>query len=347
MLLMAIFSVLMGLLPSYSMIGYFSTSLLIIVRIFQGMSVAGQFTTSVLFAIESAADHRKAYNAPKVNLAGAIGFLLGQIVCFAVRLSVKEDQLKIWGWRIPFLLGSVSLLAVYHLRYYGGEEVDHLAEFRTRTPIKDSFRPKNLRGLLAGILMPALVMTTFYIAFSWLSTYMSDLLKPPVEQTYSIIIGAYLVSNVVLLPFLGRVADTYNRYYLMITCATISIFFFPIVMSVFGGTRYFLTYFLLITIWGMITNLYLFSLFVWLADIFPVESRVTSYSVSYNISAALFGGMIDATATWFYTIGGDLAVGLVLAFSAVLALIGITISPSPQDQRNRIQEGNDLGQLLL
>ena len=116
-LLMALGSLLIGLLPGYHQIGIAAPLLLLVARMLQGLSTGGEYGASATYLSETATSGRRGFYSSfqYVTLIG------GQLLAIAVQLILQvfvlsESQLQEWGWRIPFLLGALLSLAAYRLR---------------------------------------------------------------------------------------------------------------------------------------------------------------------------------------------------------------------------------------
>ena len=135
---MAIPTFLMGLLPGYQTIGLLAPIGLTLLRIVQGLSVGGEYTSSMVFVVESAPEGRRGLMGALAASGSAVGMLLGSAVGAAFAASMSTAALDAWGWRIPFLLGLVVGVAGYILRRYVLET--GVMEKRARAPIVETLR---------------------------------------------------------------------------------------------------------------------------------------------------------------------------------------------------------------
>ncbi|WP_189659205.1 MFS transporter [Pseudomonas amygdali] len=106
-LLMAVSTSLIGLLPSYTAVGYLASLLLVVARLGQGLSAGGEATTAYTYIAESADPKRRGW-FNSLNSAGcATGILLGLVTVMTLTICLTNEQLQSWGWRIPFFLGVI------------------------------------------------------------------------------------------------------------------------------------------------------------------------------------------------------------------------------------------------
>ena len=114
-ILMAIPSCFIGLLPTYETIGMAAPLALTLCRFLQGLSVGGEFTGSVTFLVEHAAPSQRAYIGSWAGFSAQMGALFGSAVGALVATVVSDEALRLWGWRIPFLLGSLIALVGWYV----------------------------------------------------------------------------------------------------------------------------------------------------------------------------------------------------------------------------------------
>ncbi|MEV6699535.1 MFS transporter [Streptomyces sp. NPDC051453] len=126
MLLMAISSTLIGLLPTYGTIGLAAPILLVVMRIAQGISVGGHFGGATLLALEGAPSNRRGLFGALPQLGVVIGMITGTLVFLLISNVTTADQFAAWGWRIPFLLSVMMFPVAYFVHRY----IEDTPEFR-------------------------------------------------------------------------------------------------------------------------------------------------------------------------------------------------------------------------
>ncbi|MFC7010851.1 MFS transporter [Streptomyces viridiviolaceus] len=125
MLLMAVSSTLIGLLPTYSAIGVTAPILLVILRMAQGISVGGHFSGATLLALESAPPKRRGLFGSLPQLGVIVGMVAGTLVFLLMSNVTTSDQFSAWGWRIPFLLSVL----MFPLAYFVHRFIEDTPEF--------------------------------------------------------------------------------------------------------------------------------------------------------------------------------------------------------------------------
>ncbi|MGW6333201.1 MFS transporter [Nocardia rhamnosiphila] len=110
LMMMGVCTALIGLLPTYDQIGIWAPILLVVLRIVQGVAVGGEWGGAVLLISENAPPKRRGFFSAFSQVGVTLGFILSSSVFALFNLLPEEDFLA-WGWRIPFLLGLVLMIA--------------------------------------------------------------------------------------------------------------------------------------------------------------------------------------------------------------------------------------------
>lgn len=322
-ILMAIPTCLLGLLPTYEQIGLAAPIALTLLRFIQGFSVGGEFTGSVTFLIEHAARNERGYIGSWAGFSAQIGALLGSGVGAVVGSSFTQETLHDWGWRIPFLAGSVIAVVGWYLRQHLPESpaFERLQQHGvvSSAPIRD-FARQNRAPLLQVIGLVLLHGVGFYIFFVYLPTYLTKVSDLPMRTALTINTVCMTVMAI-LIPIMGKLADRVGPRWVLAGGA----------MSLALGTVPFFSWFssgdvmsvamaqLAVTIF---VAAYMGPFFAIVAILFPVAHRYTGLSISYNMASALFGGTAPLVATMiFERSGSPLAPGWYVTVCAVISLL--------------------------
>jgi MHS family proline/betaine transporter-like MFS transporter len=183
--MMAIPTVLVGLLPVYSQVGASAAIWLILLRLIQGISVGGELIGSMSYLVETAPPNRRGLSG-SWSVCGAIaGVLLGSLMATILTSCLSETSMNTWGWRIPFLSGVVIFAVGSWLRRSLVESPDFikskLSGENEGNPLLEVIRTMPLRVLhLSGSIL--LFATSFYLLFVWMPTYLTTLVSPPIEH---------------------------------------------------------------------------------------------------------------------------------------------------------------------
>src|SRR5271166_3687308 len=109
-------SLMVALLPTYATIGMAAPLLLLVARLLQGLSVGGEYGTSATYMSEVAGRGRRGFYSSFQYVTLISGQLLAVLVLVILQLSLTTDQLKAWGWRIPFVIGAIAAICALYLR---------------------------------------------------------------------------------------------------------------------------------------------------------------------------------------------------------------------------------------
>lgn len=325
--LMSIPTFLMGLLPTYDMIGWLAPALLTCIRLLQGLSMGGEFTGSIVFIVEHAQQERRGFWGSLAPFSALLGILTGSGFAFFLTSLLAKDAMFCWGWRIPFLLslagGWVGTMIRKHL--------DETNSFKNK---KTSATAKGASGLLRTLFqhhkralatvfcVDLLVAVGFYLVVSFLVGYFEQFLHLTSLQALTVNTTSMILFAVTI-PIAGYWLDRVGRKPIMVASAAL---FFGLSIPIF---YLFLTcnlyaIFLGQGLLGILMGAYFAAIPAVLVESFPAHVRYSGISIAHNLSMAIFGGSAPFIAT-FLTRQLDtlLAPAFYLVFAALMAAIGL------------------------
>ena len=201
--LMALPTFLIGFLPTYAQIGIMAPILLVALRMIQGLSVGGEYASSIVYLVEQSSPNRQNLYGSFVSVGAKIGMALGSGLCGALLWYLGEDTMGEWGWRIPFWASIVIAAAGLYLRR---NLTDDYAPSEDKTvPIVAILR-HHRREFWQFLTVASAIWIFYYTVFVYLPIWLegsAHLTKPEAGQinTISIIIG------VIFIPLMAIVAD--------------------------------------------------------------------------------------------------------------------------------------------
>lgn len=202
-------SLVIACLPTYESIGSWAPALLLIARLFQGLSVGGEYGTSATYMSEVAIKGRRGFYASfqYVTLIG--GQLLALLVLVALQQILSADELKAWGWRIPFAIGAVLAVVALYLR----RSLNETSDAKTRNH-KDAGSLKGLWKNRKAFLMVLGFTAGGSLSFYTFTTYMQKYLVNTSGMDAKLASGimtAALFIYMLLQPLVGALSDKIGR----------------------------------------------------------------------------------------------------------------------------------------
>jgi MHS family proline/betaine transporter-like MFS transporter len=330
--LMAIPTGLMALVPTYATAGIAAPVMLTALRLLQGVSVGGEYTGSGVFLVERAAKRNRGLIGSLCFTSGVGGALLASAVVAIMSSLVSTETFSDWGWRLAFVPGPILGIAGYFLRRRI-QETDRVAETDERilVPIPISEALRNHRpGMLRVGAMAATAGVTYYTAFVFLTTYLTDTIKLPEAEVLELNTAAMGVL-VILLPVFAWISDGVGRKPVMfIGIAGTALMAVPLFLFLHSGDW-------LMEMVGDFTFAILVAAFggpmmAMMSELFPRRVRYTAVSVAYSLPIGFIGGTTPMVVTWLIaTTGNDFSPAYYLAAFAVIGAIAVLKTDETKD----------------
>lgn len=322
--LMSVATFCIALIPGYATIGVMAPILLLLVRVVQGFSAAGEYAGASAFLVEYAPSNRRGLYAAVVPASTAAGLLLGSLLAALLSSVLTAEQLNEWGWRLPFLLAApMGLIGRYiRTKLEDTPAFRELSEKETvKAPALAMFKTYRKQLVIAtgAVLLNAV---GFYVILSYMPTYLS------VELGFGAA-ESFLATTIALASYIGFIfltgiaSDKFGRKRMLITA---SVLFVALTVPAFMllDTRNFLVIVLVQILLGGMLTLNDGTLPSFLAELFPTKVRYTGFAVSFNLSNALFGGTAPFMATLLIGMThNQLAPGWYLVAAALVSLIAV------------------------
>jgi MFS transporter, MHS family, proline/betaine transporter len=321
-LLMAIPTCLVGLLPTYGSVGMIAPVALTLCRFLQGLSVGGEFTGSATFLVEHAGATQRGYVGSWAGFSAQTGALLGSGVGALITSMLEDDALREWGWRIPFMMGGLIAVVGWYVRTRVPEspayETIRLAGRLASSPIRDVFTTQRL-AVAKVVCLVWLHGVAFYLLYVYMTTYLISVTSVPLATVLLLNKGC-MALLALLIPLMGAWSDRTGQTPLLMTGATgIALLSYPSFLWLTSNNlpRMVAAQVLL----TLLVASYMGPFFAAVTDLFPTAQRYTGLSVGYNIGAALFGGTAPLVAAVLIEWSGNvLAPAFYLTFCATVSL---------------------------
>lgn len=325
-LLMAIPTTLIGFLPNYDSIGWYSALLLVILRLLQGLSVGGEFTGSISFLVEKAPKNKRGFYGSWSTFGVFGGMLLGSGLAAIITTILSQDQLHDYGWRIPFLFGAVIGVVGLYLRkgMEDNEQFDKVKQEQKSKKIPlaefwDSYKMQALKIILLSWSFGVSV----YLIFIFLPSYLHTFLHVKLDDALSSHTIAIIVL-MLLIPLFGIITDKLGRKTVLIASLIGFVAFsYPLFALMIEST--FTAILIATLVFALFEAMFQGVMPALMTESFPMRIRYTGLSVSYNFAMALFGGTTPLVCTWLIKITGG-NVWMPAYYLIATCIIGIVVA---------------------
>jgi MHS family proline/betaine transporter-like MFS transporter len=290
---MAVPTFLIGVLPGYDVLGLMAPVLLTLLRMIQGLSVGGEYTTSIVFLVERAKPERRGLIGAVADLGAVTGILAGSATGAVLDSFMSEQAVQSWGWRIPFWIGLLVGLAGFALRR--GVR-DQLGGGRSeRAPLLATFaHHRRLLVHLAGVSVFGAV--GFYLMFVYIVSWLQ--LADGIPPAHALVINT--ISMVLLYPAeagMAALSDRVGRKPVMLAVTGVAVVAaWPLFRLLHGPEQ-----------WQILLGQFGFVVLVGgfygclpalMVESVTSEVRCTVIALGYNVSLGLLGGLSPLAATW-------------------------------------------------
>ena len=308
MLLMGFSTLSVGVLPTYHQVGLLAPVLLVILRLIQGFAVAGEISGASSMILEHAPFGRRGFYSSFTLQGVQAGQIIAAAVFLPLAAYMREEAFNTWGWRIPFLLSILVVIAGYIIRRRVEETPAFAAESqlgdRAGAPIVEAIRIswKDMLRVICMSLMNVIpvVTTIFGAAYAVQPAYGIGFHK-------DVYLWIPVVGNIVavfVIPFVGNLSDVIGRKPPMIIGALVSgllSFGYLYAISIHNVP---LAIAMSLLMWGVVYQGYNAVFPSFYPELFPTRTRVSAMAISQNIGTtitallpALFAGVAPPGST--------------------------------------------------
>ena len=332
LLIMGVATVLVGCLPGYAVAGMLGPILLIVLRMFQGLAVGGEWGGASLMAVESAPEKWKTFYGGFTQLGNPLGALLSS-AAFWVLAAMGDDVLFTWGWRVPFLFSVVLIGVGIWVRF----RVEETPVFEQKVEGSEQSTPIlyalkfNWWPVLMGIGIVAISSGGYVVATTFVQSYATS---PEVGVSAEVILAAMTVASfieaIVTLP-LALLGDKWGAKTIMFLGIGLSfVTMIPLILAI--EAQNVVLIFLFVSLVRLTLSGAWAPLSTLMAQMFKPQARYTSMSLSYGVGAAVWGGLSPAIATALMALTGSIwSVVAFFGFLSLLAWLGTAFAPQHSD----------------
>jgi MHS family proline/betaine transporter-like MFS transporter len=327
-LMISLPTLLIGFLPTYQQLGLIAPILLTFIRIWQGISLGGEYSGNLIYLTESAPIKYRATVTSLAAISANVGITLASLVSATCSYFFTDSLFTEFGWRIPYILSGLLSLFVYFTRLQLAETAvfEELKKSQkiTNNPINYVFK-HNIPQILRTIGIACMGSVFYYLCFIFMPTFLMQNLHFTFARA-SMMMTFYIGIMIILVPLAGLLCDRVGRRKLLLFNAVlIAVITIPGFYYILAGK---LTVVLIIlALFTIASSLEQATTSVAVVENYPPPARYTGLSIGYNISNALFGGTAPLVCVWlinathymlapaFYIVICALITGMVIFFS--------------------------------
>lgn len=334
-LMISLPTVAIGFLPTYDSIGLWAPVLLLLMRLVQGLSVGGEYSAAIVFLVERASPKERGFFGSFSPMGAIFGLLLGSLVTFIFTLSLGQEIMNDWGWRLPFISSIVLMLFGIWLRSKIAADIISKSD-SAKSPVIDAFK-MYWRQMLSIGLGNTLTGAMSFIGFMYAVPWMIE--QGDIHSTLAFSINIIsLALCCVMTIFGGIIGDKIGRLKTVMIGALIALcgvwpafLFFksgilPLMLlsSVIIGTAH-----------GLFCGPFCASM----ASVVPKKVRVTVIAFGYSLSVGIVGGLAPMLTE--YLVGKlhiVMAPAIVIMAAAAVSLCALLLDPAWRKNKERFPE---------
>ena len=330
LVLMGVSSTLIGLLPTYAMIGVAAPILLTTLRFAQGLAIGGQWGGAMLLVTESAPANQRGYYGAFAQAGVPVGVILANLAFIVTSSMVSEESFFAWGWRIPFLASAILIGISMYIQLNledtkafkeleASRKVGNKVEIK-RSPIIEAIKKYPSKIVLAAGAFLS-IQVTFYILIAFLLAYG----VASTEVTRDDMLIAVLIGSGIMIPFqffFSAYSDRNGRRgVFMLGAILTAVWSFAIFPLVDTGNFWLIV--LAISLGLVFVSMMYGPQAAFFTELFSTEVRYSGATLGYQFGAILGGAFAPTIAALLWNDYGIIWVSVYIAFASLLTLISV------------------------
>lgn len=323
LIMSAVFSVAIGLLPTYQMIGITATVALITFKILQGMAMCGEWSGASLMVYENVPKEKRSFYTSFIQLGLPLGTALASISFTLLSLLPKESFFD-WGWRVPFLLSFILgiISGIARLVLVETDEFKQLQKNKqiSKFPLKDALKMPGTIFKAMGIRFSDIVVGQLMLTAS--IAYLCNIKGVPRHDMIQAILYGNIV-NALTIPLYGYIGDIIGNRKLFIYGCIISILTaYPIFYLMDSG--YYITAILIS--YGIGHSILASGLSCYIPQMFNTNVRYTGSSLAVSTSVAIGAAVTPVLGTYVAINYGMKSMALLAIGAVSITLISVILT---------------------
>jgi MFS transporter, MHS family, citrate/tricarballylate:H+ symporter len=322
--LMAVGTFTIAITPGYAQIGLVAPLIIVLGRLVQGLSAGVELGGVSIYLAEIATPGNRGFYCSWQSASQQVAVMFAATLGVVLSQLLPPDQMTLWGWRVPLIIGCLIIPLILVLRR-SLQETDVFKARSHRLNAKEILRlvAANWQLVLYGAMMSTLTTTCFYLITAYTPTFGKQVLNLSIHDSLlvTLFVGA---SNFLWLPIGGALSDRIGRrpllYFFTITTPIMA---YPAMVWLTSDPSF--TRLLIVELYfSCIFGAYNGAMIPYLAEIMPPQVRTAAFSLAFSLATAIFGGFTPAVSTFLIHVTGNRATpALWLSLAAILALVAV------------------------
>ncbi|MFP1918178.1 MFS transporter [Lonsdalea quercina] len=281
--------------PSYHQIGMTAPILIVIARLIQGFATGGEYASSTSYLVEGSDDNKKTFYGSWQLFGQCLAVVLASIISMII-FNVFTESLDSWGWRIAFAIGLIICPVGLWIRNNLSES-DEFVQQQTQEKPPGAKMGLDVRKIILGSCLVVSGTVGFYVLLINMPSFASKQLGMPITDVLTLQIGIVSLMALII-PLFGILADKVGRKRVFLIS---TLGYFVMVLPLFTWVIHSpeISHMLVMQLaLGICLAAQFATMPTMLTLLFPVENRVTSLSISYNLATMTFGGFSPFIVAW-------------------------------------------------
>ena len=322
--IMAVGTLMIAFVPTYATIGIAAPLLVLSGRLLQGFSAGVELGGVSVYLSEMATPGHKGFYVSWQSASQQVAIIVAAAIGYGLNVSLTPQETSDWGWRVPFVIGSLIVPFIFIIRRSLQETGEFLAR-KHHPGVGDVYRSmiRNWGVVLAGMMMVIMTTVSFYLITVYTPTFGKSVLK---LSTTDSLITTFCVglSNFFWLPIMGSLSDKVGRKKILIVFTLLSmVTVYPVLSWLVANISF--QNLLVAELWlSFLYASYNGAAVVALTEVMPVHVRTVGFSLAYSLATAIFGGFTPLISTWLIEQTHDKAApGYWMTFAAVCGFVSV------------------------
>jgi len=320
-----------GLLPNYETWGVAATTLLVVLRLVQGLALGGEYGGAATYVAEHSPQGQRGFYTSFIQTTATLGLFVSLGVILGTREGLGKERFEDWGWRLPFLVSIFLVILSYYIRVRMQESPlfakEKSAGRLSKNPIKESFvQPENRRLVILALLGATMGQGVVWYTGQFYALFFLQQIAGVEFVTTNLIIAIALLLATPFFVFFGSLSDRIGRKPIILGgCLLAGLLYYPIYQGLmhFANPLNVPMLVALVFVQVLFVTMVYGPIAAFLVELFPTRIRYTSMSLPYHVGNGVFGGLVPFIATSLVAKTGNIYAGLIYPIAIALATVVI------------------------